>query len=161
MEVTRFNFKEARDDFLCHLDSAAFISFDLEMTGIRSEHRNVSDLPYENYLKAFNAANRYSVIQFGLCIFKHKNKSTGLDNEDHAFLKPSSEFEAFPYTFYMFPRTYDGMMKKDIIMEVSSIEYNVFKHDIDWNKWLDNGVGYSDAEERKFLKKFISKDKSK
>jgi len=163
MEVTRFNFKEARALFLEKLEQASFVSFDLEMTGIRSEMRNETDLPFENYLKAFNAANRYNVIQMGLCIFVHKNPSGKLDENgvDHSFLENSANFEAFPFTFYLFPRTYDGLMKRDVAMEVSSIEFNVNRHGINWNKWIDNGIGYCDEEERKFLRDFIFSDKSR
>ena len=145
------------------LEEATFISFDLEMTGIRSEMRNETDLPFENYLKAFNAANRYNVIQMGLCLFVQK---TGKDETeegkvDYSFLKDGSQFEAFPFTFYLFPRTYDGLMKRDVAMEVSSIEFNVRRHGINWNKWLDHGIGYCDEEERQYLRDFIFSDQSK
>jgi hypothetical protein len=163
MEVTRFNFKEARALFLEKLEVASFVSFDLEMTGIRSEMRNETDLPFENFLKAFNAANRYNVIQMGLCIFVQKNAENKMDKEevDYSFLNSKAEFEAYPFTFYLFPRTYDGLMKRDVAMEVSSIEFNVNRHGINWNKWLDHGIGYCDEEERKFLREFIFSGQSK
>jgi hypothetical protein len=163
MEATRFNFKEVRQKFLKNLDSASFVAFDLEMTGINSEKRNKTDLPFENYLKAFNASNRYAVIQMGVCLFKHVNPSKELssDGVEHQFLSKGSKFEAFPFTFYLFPRSYDGMMKRDVVMEVSSVEYNVFKHGINWNKWVAEGIGYSDAYERQVLREFISSNKCK
>jgi hypothetical protein len=163
MEATRFNFKQVRQKFLENLDSASFVAFDLEMTGINSEKRNKTDLPFENYLKAFNASNRYSVIQMGICLFKHLNPSQELDDDgvEHDFLRKDAKFEAFPFTFYLFPRSYDGMLKRDVVMEVSSIEYNVFKHGINWNKWVAEGIGYSDAYERSVLKEFISSNKCK
>lgn len=163
MEVNRFNFKEAREIFLEKLEQSSFVAFDLEMTGIRSEMRNETDLPFENYLKAFNAANRYNVIQMGLCLFVQTNAKDKMDADtvDYSFIKNSANFEAYPFTFYLFPRTYDGMMKRDVAMEVSSIEFNVNRHGINWNKWLDNGIGYCDQEERDFLRDFIFADKSK
>ena len=158
MEVTRFNFKDAKKEFLKHLKSADFLSFDLELTGIKSEERNKTDLPFENYLKAYNAANKYAVIQMGLCIFKAK-LSPNLDKSSPAYLQKDVEFEAFPFTFYLFPRTYDGVLRKDVGLEISSIQFNVFKHKINWNKWLAQGVGFSDQEERQYFREMIFANK--
>jgi hypothetical protein len=99
----------------------------------------------------------------GLCIFVQKNSEGKEDKDevDYSFLNSKSEFEAYPFTFYLFPRTYDGLMKRDVAMEVSSIEFNVNRHGINWNKWLDHGIGYCDEEERQFLRNFIFSEQSK
>ena len=158
MEVTRSNFKDSKSEFLTHLETADFISFDLETTGLKSEERTKTDLPFENYYKTYHAANKYAIIQMGLCIYKAKPCAT-LDETEPSYLQKDIEFEAFPFTFYLFPRTYDGLMLRDVGMEVSSIQYNVFKHKIDWNKWLAQGVGYYDREEREYLRNVIFSDK--
>lgn len=156
MEVTRHNFLEARSAFLEHLDEASFLSFKVETTGNKSEDKNRTDLPFESYLKAYNAANKYSLIQVGVTIFKVR-PAPNLDKTQPAFLQKSAEFDAYPFTFYLFPRTYDGKLLRDVGMEISTIQMNVLKHGIDWNKWLADGVGYVDREEIAYIENAITR----
>ena len=156
MEVTRHNFVEARSIFLEHLDEASFISFKVETTGNRSEEKNRTDLPFESYLKGYNAANKYSIIQVGLTIFKAR-PAPDLTKERPAFLQKKAEFDAYPFTFYLFPRTYDGRLLRDVGMEISTVQMNVLKHGIDWNKWLADGVGYVDNEEISYIEGAIAR----
>jgi hypothetical protein len=147
---------EAKTAFLENLEEASFLSFRVETTGLKSEEKNRTDLPFESYLKSYNAANKYSMIQLGVTIFKVR-PAPNLDREQPAFLQKSAEFDAFPFTFYLFPRTYDGKLLRDVGMEISTIQMNVLKHGIDWNKWLANGVGYVDRDERAYIESSISR----
>lgn len=156
MHVTRQNFPEARAAFLEHLNDASFLSFKVETTGTRSEDKNRTDLPYESYLKSYNAANKYALIQLGITIFKAR-ASPDLKRDRPAFLQKKSEFDAFPFTFYLFPRTYDGRMLRDVGMEISTIQMNVLKYGMDWNQWLADGVGYVDREERAYIETLIAR----
>ena len=156
MEVTRQNFLEAKTAFLENLEDASFVSFRVETTGTKSEEKNRTDLPFESYLKSYNAANKYSLIQLGITIFKVR-PAPNLDPEQPAFLQKDAEFDAFPFTFYLFPRTYDGKLLRDVGMEISMIQMNVLKNGIDWNKWLANGVGYVDKDERGYIESSISR----
>ena len=106
-------------------------------------------------MKAYNAANKYSLIQVGVTIFKVR-PSPDLDKSQPAFLQKSAEFDAYPFTFYLFPRTYDGRLLRDVGMEVSMVQMNVLKHGINWNKWLANAVGYVDREETAYIENMIS-----
>ena len=158
MEITRQNFKEEREEFLSHLQEASFVSFQVQTTGKRSEARNETDLPFESFLKSFNSANRYSIIQIGLCIFKVKESSKMSANVDCDFLNPGAELEALPYTFYLFPRTYDGLMKREVTLDLLHSEDQGKK--IDWNKWIGGGLGYADQEERDYLNQIVLQGKS-
>lgn len=156
MEVTRHNFAEAKAAFLEHLEEASFLSFKVESTGTKSQKKNRTDLPYESYLKAYNAANKYSLIQVGVTIYKVR-PAPNISKDRPAFLQKKSEFDAYPFTFYLFPRTYDGKLLRDVGMEISTIQMNVLKHGIDWNKWMADGVGYVDQEEREYIEASIGR----
>lgn len=156
MEVTRQNFLEARAAFLEQLEDASFVSLKVETTGVKSEEKNRTDLPFESYMKVYNAANKYSLIQVGVTIFKVR-PAPNLDKTQPAFLQKSAEFDAYPFTFYLFPRTYDGRLLRDVGMEVSTIQMNVLKYGVDWNKWLADGVGYVDREEIAYIENMITK----
>lgn len=159
MEITRKNFKKERQEFLAHLRDASLVSIELQTTGTRSELRNETDLPFESFLKSFNASNRYSIIQLGICLFKVREPAESNANVDCDFLNPGAEIEALPYTFFLFPRTYDGSMKREVGMDLLHSEEQGGL--IDWNKWIGGGVGYCDEEERRYLKEIVLHGKSK
>lgn len=159
MEVTRHNFLEARSVFLEHLEEASFLSFKVETTGTKSEKTNRTDLPFESYLKSYNAANKYSLIQIGITIYKVR-PAPNISKDQPAFLQKKSEFDAYPFTFYLFPRTYDGKLLRDVGMDISTVQMNVLKHGIDWNKWMADGVGFVDQEERDYIEASIKRGPS-
>lgn len=79
-------------------------------------------------------------------------------NVDCDFLNPGAELEALPYTFYLFPRTYDGLMKREVTLDLLHSENQGKK--IDWNKWIAGGLGYADQEERDYLNQIVLQGKS-
>ncbi|XP_051133629.1 poly(A)-specific ribonuclease PARN isoform X2 [Andrographis paniculata] len=91
--VTKSNFEQALNELRGDVKHADFVSIDLEMTGITSapwrECFNF-DRPDIQYLKIKDSAEKFAVVQFGVCPFRW-------DSNSNAFI-------AYPYNFYIFPR---------------------------------------------------------
>lgn len=66
----------------------------------------------ERYRKCLVVANRYSIIQFGLCLFHKEEKAAASQGAEYKKKKRSSNSQdqktyyiARPYSFYLFPRS--------------------------------------------------------
>mmetsp|Transcript_27351 Transcript_27351/g.64259 ORF Transcript_27351/g.64259 Transcript_27351/m.64259 type:complete len:553 (+) Transcript_27351:119-1777(+) len=131
MNVTRENLAEAAAQLEALLPSAAFVAMDEEMTGItlQGQPEQVQDLPSRRYAKMRNVASRYSIIQFGICLFHETENGSG--------------YVARPYNFYLFPEA--GI----VTMEGSSINF-LRDHKMDFNKWIYEGIPFvnKDGAER-------------
>jgi poly(A)-specific ribonuclease len=122
MEITKDNFYDMQDIIIKDIENADFISFDLEMSGIGSRNNNIIDFPEERYLKYKNIAEKYKIIQVGICVF---NRVEG-DNQ----------YIAKPYNFYVFPEENTG--NNYINCEVGALIFNR-DHNMDFNKWIYKG----------------------
>mmetsp|Transcript_12693 Transcript_12693/g.35933 ORF Transcript_12693/g.35933 Transcript_12693/m.35933 type:complete len:557 (+) Transcript_12693:93-1763(+) len=123
MNVTKANFAEAATEIEELLPSALFVAIDEEMTGITlpDQAELMDDVPATRYAKLRNVATRYSIIQFGVCLF-------------HA-AEGDNSYVARPYNFYLFP---DGGA---VSLEVAGIKF-LRTHNMDFNKWIYEGVPY-------------------
>jgi poly(A)-specific ribonuclease len=128
--VTRGNFKAVLPELLQQLQTCEFVSFDEEMSGIETkESRNrKDDTPEERYRKMIQVAKKYSIIQFGMCVF-HKSPPSTEDGE--------VVMTGTPYSFYMFP---DGG-GRDITLSASSCSF-LRKNNMDFGKWIGEGVNF-------------------
>eukprot|EP00930_Biecheleria_cincta_P054952 TRINITY_DN41328_c0_g1_i1.p1 TRINITY_DN41328_c0_g1~~TRINITY_DN41328_c0_g1_i1.p1 ORF type:complete len:605 (+),score=133.46 TRINITY_DN41328_c0_g1_i1:63-1817(+) len=144
MNVTKDNFKEVAEQIEALLPTAAFVSFDEEMTGvsIAGQSDRIEDTPAERYSKMRNVASRYAIIQFGLAIFHKKQCDAGGDCET---------YEAHAYNFYVFPES------GPVNMDASGIHFNS-NHGMDWNKWMREGIPFVNQEAAKKLKETICPD---
>ena len=71
--VTKSNFESALEDLRRHVRAADFVSVDLEMTGITSAPWRESlelDRSDVRYLKVKDSAEKFAVVQFGVCPFR-------------------------------------------------------------------------------------------
>lgn len=71
--VTKSNFEETLIDLTTHVKSADFVAIDLEMTGITSSPWRESfefDRHDVRYLKMKDSAEKFAVVQFGVCPFR-------------------------------------------------------------------------------------------
>lgn len=93
MEVTHHNFDECLKEISILLPETSIISIDLEMTGIRDSPEFLYDLPLQRYSRSKKVAEKYRIIQVGLCLFHKKDDI----------------WTAFPYNFYVFPREFDQL----------------------------------------------------
>eukprot|EP00039_Didymoeca_costata_P010148 m.136068 g.136068 ORF g.136068 m.136068 type:complete len:571 (+) comp14722_c0_seq5:1490-3202(+) len=147
VEVTSENFEESFKLFSGCLQDAAFVSIDLEMTGIQLGAEAAfkrTDSPQDRYKKMKDVASHYSVIQVGLTLFCPKNDAT-------------FSFEACPFTFYVFP-TERG--SSEIRLNGSTVTF-LNKHGMDWVKWIRNGVPYVNKNLEEKLNTKLTNFKSK
>jgi poly(A)-specific ribonuclease len=103
------------------------------MTGIDPWKNNILDFPDQRYLKYKSTAEKYRIIQLGLCLW---NKSD------------SNSYQALPYNIYMFPEDFSG--NNQLNCETSAIIFNR-EHNMDFNKWIYKGVSYLNAKQESQL----------
>jgi poly(A)-specific ribonuclease len=136
MEVTRDNFATVYPKFKELLATCKFLSFDEEMTGIWATgdgmQQKRDDTPQIRYSKMIDVATKYSIIQFGVCLF-------------HEAVDGSS-WTATPYNFYLFPNT-----GGDMVMSPSSIDF-LRKNGMDFNVWIGKGITFVDEKGEQYYK---------
>lgn len=72
MDVTCSNFDDAVKYLEQALPTAAFLSIDLEFTGLGEERPSHLDTPSDRYRWARNSALKFPPLQCGLCLFRNK-----------------------------------------------------------------------------------------
>ena len=142
MNVTKENFPSVLRSIGAFINSSSFIAIDAEMTGI-SDSRDPEtfyDSPFTSFRKKVSAAQKFGLIQVGICLF-----------EDTAPNKTSGSFAhrnyiTRPYNFYVFPSSEPSLAKfsKAPTLDPEAIVFNR-RHGMDFQKWICNGVGYCDA----------------
>ncbi len=78
MDIDSISFWRSLPDVLQAISEAAFISLDLEMTGIRTTNRPYDEKPslQEAYEEAKEAAETFQVLQLGLTCFGYDETSS-------------------------------------------------------------------------------------
>lgn len=66
-------------------------------------------------------AIKYNIIQIGVCFF----------------IEEDNKIEAFPYNFYIFPRSYKNV-NPVVCLQSTTTDFNS-KNGMDWNKWIRDG----------------------
>ncbi|XP_059662390.1 poly(A)-specific ribonuclease PARN [Cornus florida] len=142
--VTKSNFESALSDLRLHVRDADFVSIDLEMTGVTSAPWRESlefDRPDIRYLKTKDSAEKFAVVQLGVCPFRW-------DASKQSFI-------AHPHNFYVFPRQeipIDGP-SYEFLCQTTSIEF-LSKFQFDFNACIHEGVSYlSRAQEDEALRR--------
>ncbi|KAK1296581.1 Poly(A)-specific ribonuclease PARN [Acorus calamus] len=130
--VTRENFAAALEELRRLVRASDFVSVDLEMTGLMSAPWREAfefDGPDVGYLKVKDSAERFAVVQFGVCPFRWE---------------PSKDsFIAHPHNFYIFPRKelpVDGS-SYEFLCQTSSMNF-LAKHQFDFNTCIYEGISY-------------------
>eukprot|EP00760_Papus_ankaliazontas_P003151 PhM_4_TR1145/c0_g1_i1/m.61815/K01148/PARN, PNLDC1; poly(A)-specific ribonuclease len=115
------------------MKSCEFIAFDEEMTGISFADEPESilhPLPKSYDLKR-RAAEKFSLIQVGLCLFE-KDPS-------------SDDYITRPFNFYVFPLT-----GRVVVLEPSGVDFNR-RNNMDYQRWIYEGLGYcTEAVEKEY-----------
>jgi hypothetical protein len=101
------------------------------MTGINPYGSNILDYPEARYQKLKTTAEKYRIIQVGLCLW-NKLEIDG-----------KSVFKAKPYNFYVFPEENSG--NQFLNCETGSIIFNR-EHKLDFNKWIYKGIPYINSK---------------
>lgn len=130
--VKRSNFPSALEELRVLIRDAHFIAIDLEMTGVTSApwRENFEfDTFNVRYSKLKDSAEKFAVVQFGVCPFRWDNAN--------------AQFLAHPYNFYIFPRNEVSvnMPSFDFLCQTASIEF-LAKHHFDFNTCIYEGISY-------------------
>ncbi|KAG9143222.1 hypothetical protein Leryth_010144 [Lithospermum erythrorhizon] len=147
--VTKSNFEAALTDLRGHVKGADFVAIDLEMTGVISAPWRESfdfDRFDIQYLKVKDSADKFAVVQFGVCPFRWDP------------LKAS--FIAHPYNFYIFPRQeIAGGPSPEFLCQTSSIDF-LARYQFDFNMCIREGISYlSRSQEEEALRHLYSRYK--
>ncbi|CAH0398043.1 unnamed protein product [Chilo suppressalis] len=126
MEVTRKNFKEILPLVSESIEKADFLAIDAEFTGLMNG-RDVSifDSPAEYYIRLYNGASEFLLIQYGVCAFYWNDKKQHYLNE--------------AYNFYLYPRRPGP--EKMFLCQSSSLDF-LASQGFDFNKLIKEGISY-------------------
>lgn len=145
--VTKSNFEQTLVDLAGHVRAADFVAVDLEMTGVTSSPWRESfeiDRYDVRYLKVKDSAEKFAVVQFGVCPFRWDP------------LKLS--FVAQPHNFYIFPRqelAADGP-SYEFLCQPTSIDF-LARYQFDFNACIREGLSYlSRGQEHEALSRLAS-----
>ncbi|KAL7592306.1 hypothetical protein Lser_V15G35577 [Lactuca serriola] len=134
--VTKSNFDSSLSDLRRHVRDSDFVSIDLEMTGVTSAPWRESfefDRYDVRYLKVKDSAEKFAVVQFGVCTFRW-------DPTKQSFI-------AHPHNFYIFPRQEVGgdARSYEFLCQTSSIDF-LAKYQFDFNVCVKEGISYLSRE---------------
>ncbi|KAL8237617.1 hypothetical protein R6Q59_018698 [Mikania micrantha] len=130
--VTKSNFDSSLADLRRHIRDSDFVSIDLEMTGVTSSPWRESfefDRFDIRYLKVKDSAEKFAVVQFGVCPFRW-------DPTKQSFI-------AHPHNFYIFPRQEvgDDGSSYEFLCQTSSVDF-LAKYQFDFNMCVKEGISY-------------------
>ncbi|KAL5548636.1 hypothetical protein UlMin_003867 [Ulmus minor] len=143
-QVTRSNFEPALAELRRHVGAADFVAIDLEMTGVTSAPWRESfefDRSDVRYLKVKDSAEKFAVVQFGVCPFRW-------DSSKQCFV-------AYPHNFYIFPRQEIPIDSPsyEFLCQTASIDF-LAKYQFDFNACIREGISYlSRRQEGEALKR--------
>ena len=151
MELVSRNYDKTEDELLRYIEKSDYISFDLEMTGIENDKNNsLIDTPENRYLKYKLTSEKYAIIQLGISFFIKKENP---NNSNEIF------YECYPYNLYLFPNSRD---LKDISQDSMNLEIKCMlfnrKGNIDFNKWINEGIHYLNERQYRELYKNITEN---
>ncbi|XP_028781706.1 poly(A)-specific ribonuclease PARN [Neltuma alba] len=135
--VTKSNFEASIAELRHHVRASDFVAIDLEMTGITSAPWRESfefDRSDVRYLKVKDSADKFAVVQFGVCPFRWDSAS--------------QLFVAYPYNFYVFPREELAGLgpRNEFLCQTSSIDF-LAKYQFDFNACIHEGISYLSREQ--------------
>ncbi|XP_012461853.2 poly(A)-specific ribonuclease PARN isoform X2 [Gossypium raimondii] len=145
--VTRSNFDSALVELRSHVRAADFVAIDMEMTGVTSAPWRESfefDRFDIRYLKVKDSAEKFAVLQFGVCPFRWDS------------LKQS--FIAHPHNFFVFPRQEIPLDRTsyEFLCQTTSMDF-LAKYQFDFNACIHEGISYlSRGQEDEARKRLIS-----
>ncbi|KAI9102242.1 hypothetical protein K1719_023444 [Acacia pycnantha] len=134
--VTKSNFEVSLAELRHHVRASDFVAIDLEMTGITSAPWRESfefDRSDVRYLKVKDSADKFAVVQVGVCPFRWDSAS--------------QLFVSYPYNFYVFPRQeLAGLGPREFLCQTASIDF-LAKYRFDFNACIHEGISYLSREQ--------------
>lgn len=155
MEVTRENFAAVVDEFCELAETCDFFAIDEEMTGINLP--DVIETPImsieERYAIKKVVAERYNIIQVGVCLFHKVVRGPNEQNTKPAYV-------ARPFNFFLFPPSVEDVsggsmatpLRSDVVLSSSAIAF-LRRHGMDFQRWVYRGVPYCTERQEVFLRK--------
>ena len=139
------------------------------MTGINPWQSNILDFPDHRYSKYRQTAEKYRIIQLGICAWKKisANAPNNYENTGSVHSSPShhnsphsqdyhiqkmSSYIARPYNIYIFPEDNSG--QQQINCETGAIIFNR-DHKMDFNKWIYKGIPYLNAKQESSMRESL------
>ncbi|KAK4752641.1 hypothetical protein SAY87_021439 [Trapa incisa] len=146
--VTRSNFEPALEALSDYVRSADFVAVDLEMTGIASAPWRESfefDRNDIRYLKVKDSAEKFAIIQFGVCPFRWDSEKLSLI--------------AYPHNFYIFPRQEISSRGPscEFLCQTASMDF-LARYQFDFNLCLREGISYLSREQENELLQQLPRD---
>ncbi|CAA0297848.1 Ribonuclease H-like superfamily [Arabidopsis thaliana x Arabidopsis arenosa] len=135
--VTRSNFETTLNDLRSLVKAADFVAIDLEMTGVTSAPWRDSlefDRYDVRYLKVKDSAEKFAVVQFGVCPFRWDSRT--------------QSFVSYPHNFFVFPRqelTFDPPAH-EFLCQTTSMDF-LAKYQFDFNTCIHEGISYLSRRE--------------
>ncbi|WOL12099.1 poly(A)-specific ribonuclease PARN [Canna indica] len=147
-KVTRSNFEAALEDLRTRVRESDFVAVDIEMTGVTSAPWRDSfefDRSDVRYLKLKDSAEKFAVVQFGVCPFRWEASQ--------------SSFVAHPHNFYVFPRKELPVHgpSSEFLCQTTSIDF-LAKYQFDFNACIHEGISYLSREQEAEAFKFLSSE---
>jgi len=153
MDVTKETFAEVLPGLEAALQDCEFVAIDFEMSGISlpgnggSSRSNYGDTPQERYAKMYPISSRYKIVQMGVCVFsKATKKGMAAETEKETLI-------ARPYNFYTFAA--EG---EDVVLSLSAMHF-LKDQGMDFNKWVRQGVSYSNEAGEAYLVKKLEQER--
>ena len=143
MDITRLNFVESLPLIKKSIDSADFIAFDTEFSGLNigfEDKQNDFDTVEIKYQKIKHNCQRMNAFQFGLTTFKWDSSS--------------NQYMMRPINFWVFPSSKLVNLNPNVQFSVSAIDFLQENH-FDFNKLFKEGLSYQRLCDSERVKKQI------
>ena len=164
MIVNNENYEKVFDIFKNSCDTAKFVSFDCEMTGLNSEIKTEPtryDTHEFRYYKVKKEVEKFGLIQLGLTFFIEKEKT----NEEKIENNTGQYYLERSFTFYLFKNPqikYFNNEKSNNILTISHPNSLKFlnQNDFDFNTLISKGIHYNKLNYENKIKNYLINERS-
>ncbi|RPB13962.1 ribonuclease CAF1 [Morchella conica CCBAS932] len=139
MNISRSNFADNLPEIVDQINKSYFVTFDLELSGIHTGSKNSvqgrRQTLQERYKEIKEAAERFQVIQFGICI-------VSVDKNENKYILRPYNFNVSPISENKFG------LNREYTVQASALEF-LAEHNFNFNTQLISGVRYLSHDEEK------------
>ena len=162
MLVFNDNYKEIFPIFKETVNSADFVSFDCEMTGVSLETKTDGtkyDTQQFRYIKQKEVVEKFNLIQIGFTFYSKKTKEIEIEN--------SKKIENFyierTFTFYLFKNSKlkflnNNIFSSEMMCNPASLKF-LNENDFDLNILVSKGMSYNKLEYKDEISKALKNEK--
>lgn len=162
MLVFNDNYQEIFPIFKETVDSADFVSFDCEMTGVTLESKTDGtkyDIQQFRYIKQKEVVEKFNLIQIGFTFYIKKSKEVEIENNK----KIDDFYIERTFTFYLFKNSKLRFLNKNIfssemMCNPASLKFLNENH-FDLNILVSKGITYNKLEYKDEISKTLKNEK--